>query len=48
MILLPGQCVGRERGDLLIDLGKAEAILPARERIAGEDYALAKVFVVYY
>ena len=29
----------RERGDLLIDLGKAEAILPARERIAGEDYA---------
>jgi N utilization substance protein A len=29
----------RERGDLMIDLGKAEAILPARERITGEDYA---------
>lgn len=29
----------RERGDLIIDLGKAEAILPPRERVAGEDYA---------
>ena len=29
----------RERGDLVIDLGKAEAILPPRERVPGEDYA---------
>ena len=29
----------RERGDLVVDLGKAEAILPPRERVAGEDYA---------
>ena len=29
----------RERGDLIIDLGKAEAILPPRERVQGEDYA---------
>lgn len=29
----------RERGDLIIDLGKAEAILPPRERVPGEDYA---------
>ncbi len=29
----------RERGDLVIDLGKTEAILPAREQVPGEDYA---------
>ena len=29
----------RERGDLVVDLGKAEAILPPRERVASEDYA---------
>lgn len=28
----------RERGDLIIDLGKAEAMLPHRERVPGEDY----------
>lgn len=29
----------RERGDLVVDLGKAEAILPPKERVPGEDYA---------
>ncbi len=29
----------RERNDLIIDLGKAEALLPAREKVFGEDYA---------
>ena len=29
----------RERGDLIIDLGKAEAILPPKERVTGEDYS---------
>ncbi len=29
----------KERGDLIVDLGKAEAILPPRERVPGEDYA---------
>ena len=29
----------RERGDLCIDLGKAEAIMPSREQVPGEDYA---------
>jgi N utilization substance protein A len=29
----------RERGDLVVDLGKAEAILPPRERVPSEDYA---------
>lgn len=28
----------RERGDTVVDLGKAEAILPPRERVPGEDY----------
>lgn len=28
-----------EKGDLMIDTGKAEAILPARERIPGEEYS---------
>jgi N utilization substance protein A len=29
----------RERNDLIVDLGKAEAILPPRERVPGEDYS---------
>ena len=29
----------RERSDLIIDLGRAEALLPAREKVYGEDYA---------
>lgn len=29
----------RERGDLVVDLGKAEAVLPPKERVPGEDYA---------
>ncbi|MEZ5276357.1 MAG: transcription termination factor NusA [Opitutaceae bacterium] len=29
----------RERGDLYIDLGKAEAVLPHREQVPGEDYS---------
>ena len=37
--IVTGTVRRRERGDLLIDLGKAEALLPGRERIAGEDYA---------
>ena len=37
--IVTGTVRRRERGDLLIDLGKAEAVLPARERIVGEDYA---------
>jgi N utilization substance protein A len=28
----------RERNDLIVEIGKAEAILPGRERIPGEDY----------
>jgi len=37
--IVTGTVRRRERGDLIVDLGKAEAILPPRERIAGEDYA---------
>jgi len=29
----------RERGDMFIDLGKAEALMPSREQVPGEDYA---------
>ncbi|MEX2382759.1 MAG: transcription termination factor NusA [Opitutales bacterium] len=29
----------RERNDLIIDLGKAEGMLPPRERVPGEDYS---------
>lgn len=29
----------RERDDLIVDLGKAEATLPRRERVPGEDYS---------
>ena len=37
--IVTGTVRRRERGDLLVDLGKAEAILPPRERVPGEDYA---------
>jgi len=29
----------RERGDMFIDLGKAEAVMPSREQVPGEDWA---------
>jgi len=29
----------RERGDLFVDLGKAEAVFPHREQVPGEDYS---------
>ncbi|MDQ8204975.1 transcription termination factor NusA [Pelagicoccus sp. SDUM812003] len=29
----------RERGDLIVDLGKAEAMMPSRDQVPGEDYA---------
>lgn len=29
----------RERGDLVVDLGKAEAIMPSRDQVPGEDYS---------
>lgn len=29
----------RERGDLIVDLGKAEAVLPSREQVPGEEYS---------
>ena len=29
----------KERGDLFVDLGKAEAMMPAKEQVAGEEYA---------
>lgn len=29
----------RERGDLIVDLGKAEAVMPSRDQVPGEDYA---------
>ncbi|MFP4166673.1 MAG: transcription termination factor NusA [Opitutales bacterium] len=37
--IVTGTVRRRERGDLLVDLGKAEAILPPRERVPGEDYS---------
>ncbi len=37
--VIPGIVRRRERNDLIIDLGKAEALLPAREKVHGEDYA---------
>ncbi|MGB0333921.1 MAG: transcription termination factor NusA [Opitutales bacterium] len=37
--IVTGTVRRRERGDLIVDLGKAEAILPPRERVPGEDYA---------
>lgn len=37
--IVTGTVRRRERADLIVDLGKAEAILPPRERVPGEDYA---------
>ena len=37
--IVTGTVRRRERGDLIIDLGKAEAVLPPRERVPGEDYS---------
>lgn len=37
--IVTGTVRRRERGDLIVDLGKAEAILPPKERVPGEDYA---------
>lgn len=37
--IVTGTVRRRERGDLIVELGKAEAILPPRERVPGEDYA---------
>lgn len=37
--IVTGTVRRRERGDLIVDLGKAEAMLPARERVPGEEYA---------
>ncbi len=36
--IVTGTVRRRERGDLIVDLGRAEAILPPRERVPGEDY----------
>ena len=40
--IVTGTVRRRERGDLIIDLGKAEAILPPRERVPGEDYEIGE------
>jgi len=37
--IVTGTVRRRERGDLVVDLGKAEAILPPKERVPGEDYS---------
>lgn len=37
--IVTGTVRRRERGDLIVDLGKAEAVMPPRERVPGEDYA---------
>jgi N utilization substance protein A len=37
--IVTGTVRRRERGDLIIDLGKAEGVMPPRERVPGEDYA---------
>lgn len=37
--IVSGTVRRRERGDLMIDLGKAEAMLPAREQVPGEEYS---------
>jgi N utilization substance protein A len=36
--VITGTVRHRDRGNLIVDVGKAEAILPPRERIPGEDY----------
>jgi transcription termination/antitermination protein NusA len=37
--IVSGTVRRREKGDLIVDLGRAEAILPPKERVAGEDYS---------
>ena len=37
--IVTGTVRRRERGDLMVDLGKAEAVLPPRERVPSEDYS---------
>lgn len=37
--IVTGTVRRRERGDLIVELGKAEALMPPRERIPGEDYS---------
>lgn len=37
--IVSGTVRRRERGDLIIDLGKAEAMLPQREQVPGEEYS---------
>jgi transcription termination/antitermination protein NusA len=37
--IVTGTVRRRERGDLVVDLGKAEALLPAKEQVPGEDYS---------
>ncbi len=37
--IVTGTVRRRDRGNLVVDIGKAEAILPPRERVPGEDYA---------
>ena len=37
--IVSGTVRRRERNDLYIDLGKAEAIMPGKEQVPGEDYA---------
>ena len=37
--IVSGVARRRERGDLIVDLGKTEAILPPKEKVPGEDYA---------
>lgn len=37
--IVSGTVRRKERGDTIVDLGKAEAVLPPRERVPGEDYA---------
>ncbi len=36
--IVTGTVRRRERGDIFIDLGKAEAVLPGREQVPGEEY----------
>jgi N utilization substance protein A len=37
--IVTGTVRRRERNDLFVDLGKAEAVLPAKEQVPGEEYA---------
>lgn len=36
-----------ERGDVIVSIGKAEAILPRKEMVPGEHYAIGKTIYVY-